>query len=232
MVERNSGAGWNADLAQGQKLAFTLKETEQLSTWLIETEQWHDLAMMSLNVDSMLRAEDLLTLRVRDLHYSDGSMRDTFGRKQGKTRRGVFPGLTSQTKINLLRWLHASGKGWNHLLFTRHKQKPDALPITRQYYSKIIKSWAVELGHPPDEYSTHSLRRTKPEHLFWEAEAKGQGERMLVLLSKLLGHKSVDVTIEYLGITQRRATELTLKHPMVKAAPDISLNGYSFFLER
>ena len=220
MNKRRNGAGWNADQPQGQKTAFTLSETDHLSDWLITQAAWHDLALLSLAVESLLRAEDLLALRVCDLHYSDGSMRDIIGRKQRKNQRGVFPALTPATKFNLQCWLQVSGKAPNHFLFTRTKAKA-ALPITRQHYARLVKRWAEQLGHPPDDYSTHSLRRTKPVHLFWQAEAKGQGERMLVLLSKLLGHKSVDVTTEYLGITQRRATEVTLAHPMVKAAPHL-----------
>ena len=218
MTKRRSGAGWNADRLQGQKAAFTLAEVWQLSDWLAAECRWHDLALLSLANDSLLRCEDLLALRVRDLHYRDGAMRSIIGRKQGKTKRGVHPALTEQTKINLCCWLTFSGKQPQHFLFTRTKAI-DAPPISRMQYARLIKSWAAHLGQPPEEYSTHSLRRTKPQHLFWEAEAKGQGERMLVLLSKLLGHKSVDVTTEYLGITQRRATAVTLAHPMVKAAP-------------
>lgn len=218
MTQRRNGAGWNADLAVGQKTAFTLMETERLSVWLAEQQQWHDLALLSLGTESLLRAQDLLGLRVRDLLYSDGVMRNIISRKQGKTKRGVFPALTKASQINLQRWLDMSGKQPDHYLFTRTKPN-DTPAITRQHYAKQVKAWAVWLGHPPDDYSTHSIRRTKPVHLFWQAEAKGQGERMLVLLSKLLGHKSVDVTIDYLGITQRRATEVTLQHPMVKAAP-------------
>lgn len=217
MTKRRNGAGWNADLANGQKTAFTLPETKQLSDWFARQERWHDLALLSVALDSFLRAEDLLSLRVRDVNYSDGSLRQSIGWKQRKTKRAVHPELTAETQANLRIWVEASGKQPQHFLFTRSKPR-DAKPITRPHFAKLIKQWAVWLGQPPDDYSTHSLRRSKPVHLFWQADADGQSERMLVLLSKLLGHKSVDVTTDYLGITQQRAAQWTWAHPMVNAA--------------
>ena len=217
-VLRN-GAGWNSGLTIGPKTEFTLAQTDQLSQHLIVNRRWHDLALLSLGLDSFLRAEDLLQLRVRDVCRPQGLIRDYIGRKTRKTGRTVYPVLTPRTKASLARWIEVSGKTSNHALFTRHKPK-DASPITRPHYAELVKDWADWLGLPPEDYSTHSIRRTKPVHLFWEADQRGHGERILVLLAKLLGHKSIDVTMDYLGITQRRATELTLSCQMVAEIPE------------
>ncbi len=117
MTKRRNGAGWNADLAIGQKTAFTMSETKQLSDWFARQERWHDLSLLSVALDSFLRAEDLLSLRVRDVTYSDGSLRESIGRKQRKTKRAVHPELTTETQANLRIWTEASGKQPQHYLF-------------------------------------------------------------------------------------------------------------------
>ena len=209
-----TGAGWNSGVAVGQKWAFTVAETLKLSRNLAEQGNWHDLALLSLGNDSLLRAEDLLSLTVADVYYSTGKMRDTLGKRQGKTGRNVFPPLLNATKTHVAHWIKSSGKRQHHALFTRSKPI-DTPPITRRTYSLVVKGWAEWLGQPPEMYSTHSVRRTKPEYIFWEAERQGRGEQVLVLLSEMLGHKSVEVTTRYLGINQKRATELWQRYPMI-----------------
>jgi len=206
---------WNSGRAMGQKKEFEMSEVKTLSRHFIDTQNWHDLALISLAIDSMLRGEDLLALRVEDVRYSNGQIRDHLGRQQQKTKRGVFPALTIATKVHVALWIKVSGKKAHHALFTRTKEI-NTSSICRSRYADIVKDWAEFLGHPPDDYSTHSLRRTKPIHLFWKAEKRGKGEQMLVILSKLLGHKSINATVEYLGITQKRATEVTLNCTMVE----------------
>jgi hypothetical protein len=39
---------------------FTAAEIHQISYWLISQENWHDYALLSLALDSMLRSVDLL----------------------------------------------------------------------------------------------------------------------------------------------------------------------------
>lgn len=41
------------------------------------------------------------------------------------------------------------------------------------------------------------------------------------MISRLLGHKSIAVTIEYLGINQKKAEAASLRHPMVKGNPQL-----------
>jgi site-specific recombinase XerD len=38
----------------------------------------------------------------------------------------------------------------------------------------------------------------------------------IALISRLLGHKSIAATIEYLGITQAKAETAALRHPMMR----------------
>lgn len=116
-----TGAGWNSGVAVGQKWAFTVAETLKLSRHLAQQSNWHDLALLSLGNDSLLRAEDLLSLTVADVFYSTGKMRDYLGKRQGKTGRNVFPPLLTATKTHVAHWIKSSGKRQHHALFTRTK---------------------------------------------------------------------------------------------------------------
>jgi site-specific recombinase XerD len=92
-------------------------------------------------------------------------------------------------------------------VFTQTKPSGSA-PVTRVHYADLIKTWAGWLGCEPAEFSSHSLRRSKPAHRYWAGED-------IALISRLLGHQSMANTIEYLGITQYKAETAALRHPMM-----------------
>jgi integrase len=199
---------WNSGLVVGPKAAFTLQEIHQIEAHLQSRQNRHDLALLSLGIDSMLRASDLLKLQVWQVIYPNGKIRSTIAMRQQKTKRTVFPALTPVTKMYFSHWLERSQKSPKDFIFTRSKPVNSA-PITRAHYAEIIKAWAEMLGLEPGQYSTHSVRRTKPVHLYENGED-------IALISKLLGHKSIAVTIEYLGITQKKAEAASLRYSMMR----------------
>lgn len=67
--------------------------TRALSRELAAEKNWHDLALLSVAQDSVLRAEDLLSLTVANVTYSTGEIRDYLGKAQDKIGHGVFPPL-------------------------------------------------------------------------------------------------------------------------------------------
>ena len=203
-----SQSPWNKGRVAGQKRAFSLEEVAQIEAWLLAKENWHDLAMLGFGLDTMFRAGDLLATRVWQVAYPNGSIRRLIARRQQKTRHIVNPVLTPPTRDYLRRWLQISGKGPQDYVFTCTKA-PDGPPLSRGHYAELIKDWAEALGHPPAGFSSHSIRRTKPAHMYWAGED-------IALISRLLGHKSIAATIEYLGITQARAEAAALRHPMMR----------------
>ncbi len=209
---RRNGAGWNKDRSQGVKQHFTLAETRQISHWLLAQENWHDIALFSLALDSMLRSVDLLKLRVRDVCYADGRVRMTISVKQKKTGRPVRPELTDATREALVHWIAFSGKRSDEFLFTRTKKGRDAKPITRKHLSSLVKQWAEWLGHPPDDYASHSLRRTKGVILYEAGEKVAD-------ISKAYGHASEASTLAYLGIDQRRVGAMCRKYQLTVDFP-------------
>ena len=204
---------WNAGVIVGQKRAFTLDEIAAIETKLLAEENWHDLALLSFGLDTMFRASDLLATQVWQVKYPNGPIRTLIARRQQKTRHIVNPVLTPGSRQYLQRWLDVSGKTGLDYLFTRSKPR-NAKPISRPHYAEIIKAWAVWMGHEPSEFSSHSIRRSKPAHMYWQGED-------IALISRLLGHKSIANTIEYLGITQHKAEAAALRHSMMGGGPNV-----------
>ena len=202
-----NGAGWNKGRSQGVKIHFTPAEINQLSHLLIAQENWHDYALLSLSLDSMLRSVDLLNLQVRDLCYSNGQVRTKISARQKKTARPVHPELTGVTRKAVAHWISVSGKRRDEYLFTRTKKHRDAKPITRKHLSSLVKQWAGWLGHPPDDYASHSLRRTKGL-LMYQA-----GERVADI-AKAYGHAAEASTLAYLGIDQARVGTMCRKYAL------------------
>lgn len=207
-----NGAGWNKGRSQGVKRPFTLAETQEISRWLIAEKNWHDLALLSLALDSLFRSVDLLQLQVRDVIYHNGQIRSTIAVQQKKTKRPVYPELTEMTQTALERWIILSKKQPHDFLFTRTKVQQNPKPITRKHLSSMVKTWAVKLGHPPDDFASHSLRRTKGV-VMYEA-----GERVADI-SKAYGHASEASTLSYLGIDQKRVGRMCRKYQMTVNLP-------------
>lgn len=203
---RRNGAGWNKGKSQGQKVHFTLVETIQLSDHLRQRRNWHDLALLLVGLDTLLRSCDLLKLRVAEVTYSNGRVRRKLNLKQQKTSNTVVPTLTPSTQKHLAQWIVFSGKAPHHFLFTRTKAI-GTNPICHKHLVSLIKSWAVWLGHPPDEYAAHTLRRSKAIALYRAGAPMAE-------LSEALGHKSQASTLRYLGITQERVSQIMLSLDM------------------
>lgn len=204
---KNHGGGWNKGKAIGPRSAFKIHEIKAIGSYLTRDRAWHDLCLLALGLDSMLRACDLLVLKVADVTYPDGTIRQQLRRKQKKTKHNVYPALTPATRRYVAQWIKTSGKQPDHFLFTRTKAINQPA-IGRGQYAKLVKAWADWVGRYPGDYSTHSLRRTKPRHMYKKGED-------IVLISRLLGHKSVAVTMDYLAIEQDEADAATLRHEML-----------------
>ena len=64
-----------------------------------------------------------------------------------------------------------------------------------------MHEWVVGIGLQPQEYGTHSLRRTKASIIY-----KATGNLRAVHI--LLGHAKIESTVRYLGVDVEDALEL------------------------
>lgn len=156
---------WNADRAVGPREHFYPSEAWDMLHKLQLEHNWHDCALLTVGIDSLLRCVDLLKLQVCDVTDRYGVVREEIYHRQKKTKYTVGPTLTPQAIKALQKWIKVSGKKPHHYLFTRTKPI-DGLPIGDSAFRDAIKRWCHQINLDPTRYSTHSLRRTKPHYMF------------------------------------------------------------------
>ena len=191
---------WNKNKAVGAKPPLTPEQTHLIKLLLASSEKLRDQALFALAIDSSFRGSDIIKLKVSDIMIN-GEMLEVIKIKQQKTDSAVSAYLSESTR-NLLRALiDEQGKEWGDFLFTREKGSKDA-HITAHRYREILKKLFEKAGLNPSKYGSHSLRRTKTTLIY-----KKTGN--LRACQKILGHKSIQNTANYLGIEEAEALELS-----------------------
>lgn len=208
-MSRKSGEPWNKDRQVGARLALSQDQIAKIRRELSGQPSCHDLCLFMVAVDSMLRASDVLRLRVQDVRLVNGKIRQTFSWKQKKTARPVHPVFTAATRSVLNKWIKQSGKRGADYLFTREKPN-SGLPISIGFYRTLIKQWAGSIGLPPHDYSAHSLRRSKAIFMY-------ENGVPVEIIGRLLGHTSPASTIHYLGIDEAEARARALTNDIFKS---------------
>lgn len=190
---------WNAGRSVGQKFPLTANQVGRIRQRLVETGSLRDLALFTTAIDSMLRASDLLALRVGDVFDSTGAVRSTVSIRQSKTGHPVKVVLMPETQAILGRWVGNS--------LTRKASQPlfpgrsPMEPLSRRHYQRLVKSWIAKIAACPADYGTHSIRRTKASIIYAET-------RNIEAVRILLGQKSIASTTYYLGVTESAALKL------------------------
>jgi len=197
---------WNKDRCVGPRERLTPEQIQLITQHFIDTMNTHDLCLFTVAIDTMLRASDLLSLKVSDVMRADRRIRDRFILRQKKTRQPVKPTLTPESRKHLVDWIAEDGKGLEDFIFTRHKGAKQS-PITVGFYRSLIKSWCESIGIDSHDISAHSLRRSKAIHLYESGVS-------VELIGRLLGHRSSASTIHYLGISDAKAQDAALKHTL------------------
>ena len=86
------------------------------------------------------------------------------------------------------------GRDLDSWIFVGNKSHYTKSPITQKQYSRIVKKWMSSLGvENVNDYSTHSLRKTKPAEIFKQTQN-------VEVCRRLLGHSDISATSAYLGI--------------------------------
>jgi integrase len=135
---------------------------------------------------------------------ANGEPRTQIRNRQEKNDGNVASYLTPIAQQAIIDWVKESGKLPHHFVFTRRKAI-DGRPISKSRLRKVVKAWVVEIGGNPEQFSGHTLRRTKAIYLY------KNGYASIEMISELLGHASVTVTRRYLGITAEEAEAAALK---------------------
>jgi len=197
----SGGTGHNGGGAIGQRKPFTPDQVRLIREVLKADGNFRDLALFCVGIDTMLRASDLLTLKVLDVVEGiEGNIRTEIFVMQQKTGKSMLVTLTPVAQDALVQWIRKSGKlSWDYLFTGLRKSKDQ--PIAGNCYRRLVKKWAKMARLDPTEYSSHSIRRTKASLVF-------QATNNVEVVRQLLGHVSVTSTSAYLGVEKRMALEI------------------------
>lgn len=183
----------------GVKKPFQLEEIWRIRTRLELTNNLMELTLLNLTIDCKLRSCDLLSLKVSDVS-SNFLVFSRVQYVQKKTGNDVQFEITQRTQQTLSHWIKDQNLQSTDYLFPSPRRSNQ--PLSYSYYRKIIRSWALALGHNPDLYGTHSLRRTKATLIY-------QKTKNIRAIQLLLGHTKIENTIKYLGVELEDALRLS-----------------------
>ena len=190
---------WNKGRLIGPKPPLKLREIWAIRIRLQLAQRARDLALFNLSIDSKLRGCDLCKLQVRDVAHS-GRVIPRATVMQEKTWQPVKFELTDQTREAVEAWIAKAQLSSGQFLFpSRMTQSPH---ISTRQYARIVKSWVARIGLDPDDYGTHSMRRTKATLIY-------KRTKNLRAVQLLLGHTKLESTVRYLRIEVDDALEMS-----------------------
>ncbi|MGN6143058.1 MAG: tyrosine-type recombinase/integrase [Mesorhizobium sp.] len=181
---------WNAGKQVGAKRALKVKQIWLIRFFLDREGRMRDRALFDLAIDSKLRGCDLVKMKIGSL-VSGPAIRNRSMVVQQKTGRPVQFEITADTRASLLAWLERRGGSVDDFAFPS-RVDPDGHLSTRQY-ARLVDEWVTAIGLRPEEYGTHSLRRTKAALIY-----KATGNLRAIQI--LLGHTKIENTVRYLGV--------------------------------
>ena len=189
---------WNKGKLIGQKPPLKLPAVWAIRTRLQMAAKSRELALFNLAIDSKLRSCDLVTLRVLDVAHGDHVLSRASVTQQ-KTKQPVRFELSEQTREAIRAWIIEAHLTAGDFLFpSRFRSSPH---LSTRQYARIVKSWIRMIGADPQEYGTHSLRRTKATLIY-------RRTKNLRAVQLLLGHTKLESTVRYLGIEVDDALEM------------------------
>ncbi|GGC94885.1 integrase [Chelatococcus reniformis] len=154
-------AAWNAGKKVGTKRPLTQKQIWAVRFFLDRERRVRDRALFDLAIDSKLRGCDLVKIRIRDL-VAGPEIRTRAIVVQQKTGRPVQFEITSDVRASLLAWLERRCGTIDDYAFPSRIDHTHHMS-TRQY-ARLVDEWVTAIGLHPEEYGTHSLRRTNIRH--------------------------------------------------------------------
>jgi integrase len=154
--------------------------------------------MFDLAIDSKLRGCDIVKIRIGDL-ISGGRVCSRAIAIQRKTSRPVQFELLEPARASILAWLEHRGGTLDDFDFS--SRIDNAAHISTRQYARLVYEWVTGIGLRPEDYGTHSLRRTKASIIY-----KATGNLRAVQI--LLGHTKIESTVRYLGVEVEDALAL------------------------
>lgn len=119
---------------------------------------------------------------------------------QQKTGRPVQFELLYAARASIMAWLERRGGTLDDFVFP--SRIDHATHMSTRQYARLVDEWVTGIGLRPEDYGTHSLRRTKASIIY-----KQTGNLRAVQI--LLGHTNIESTVRYLGVDVEDALTLS-----------------------
>ena len=184
----------------------------RISEYLIAKERWRDNMLFIVGINFGLRASDLRRLRFSNLINDNLTFKDSFPILEKKTRNTRKRRKNRYITINTavveavtLYLEHTPNVCLSDYMFRSlsNNGRKENTPIAVQNINQILYGIARDL-QLSCKVSSHTLRKTFCYH---QMVMSGNDPRKLLLLSKMLGHSSVAITLDYIGITGEEIEE-------------------------
>ena len=189
-----------------------MEDIDRICDYLKKRKRWRDYMLFVVGINFGLRVSDLIKLRFSNLINDNLTFKDTFPvfeiktRNTRKQRRNRYITINSAVIEAVTVYLeHTPDVSLSDYMFRSSSNNGGNknLPMHRNSVDRILKGIANDLGLNI-QMSTHTLRKTFAYH---QMVMSNNDPRKLLLLSKILGHSSIGVTMEYIGITGEEIEE-------------------------
>ena len=181
---------WNKGQQVGRKLPLGLKQIRSIRSRLKLAHRTRELALFNLAIDSSLSGCDLVQLRVRDI-AKGGRILSRVTIAPLESQRPIQFEITGETRNSVAAWIARQKlKPGQYLFPSRLRESPH---VSVRQYSRLVTSWVSSIGLDPDDYGTHSLRRTKATLIY-------RRTKDLLAAQLLLGHSRLRSTARFLGV--------------------------------
>lgn len=188
---------------RGQMQPFTRDDVATIRDKLSAKQSTRDLALFETAISTLLRASDLVTLKVADVTGTNGDIADVATVKQKKTGALNVVPLTQAARTALAAHIAQRGLEPSAYLFTNASNSGIGRPLSTTAFRALAKAWADVAGYTDTKrFSGHSLRRTRAAIIYRET-------RDIVACARLLGHTSTAHTEVYLGVGHDEALALS-----------------------
>ena len=158
---------------------------------VLEKSNPRNVLMFRVGLNTILRIQDILDLRVSDIFHSDGSFKEYLSLFERKTKKGKAIKLNSLIRIEIKKFVDRYGlKEDDYIFFSLHNP---ARNLDRVEAWRILKKAADRVGI--ENFGTHSMRKT----LAWTIYQKTKD---ISLVMYMLNHQSPTATMKYLGLVQ------------------------------
>ena len=192
---------WNKGKSVGQKKPLTTLQIKLLQKHLTEAANLRELALFSLQIDTMLRSSDLIKLKVNDILDFKGEVKEEINIQQKKTAQPHIVVLSKKTRGFIAKYIKKEKRALEDWLFKSYSNRNKNNHLSYVSHWQLVKKWCKILGIDPAEYATHTGRRTRATMVYSDTKDPK-------LVMNLLGQRSLASTTAYIGMDKEEARNI------------------------